>query len=178
MHNLLTFGDLSDFLRKLINNKAVIRIYNDEGYAEEITIVGMITIKNYPDVLVQYVGVEDEDVDDALKKYISCGYISNLFANGFDIFKDDQYYYEDNEDDEEQYCFDPRECDEDEDEEDCNCDCDCDCDCECTCEEKSESKANAKTAKQELEELEDAIAELMAAIFDPLNYTDKKRKDK
>ena len=173
MHNLLTFGDLSDFLRKLINNKAVIRIYNDEGYAEEITIVGMITIKDYPDVLVQYVAVEDEDVDDALKKYVSCAYISNLFANGIDIFKDDQYYYEGNGDDEEQYCFDPRECDECDGDEG-----DCDCDCECTCEEKSESKANAKTVKQELEELDDAIAELLAAIFDPLNYTDKKRKDK
>ena len=171
MHNLLTFGDLSDFIRKLINSKAIIRVYDDSGYAEEITIVGMITIKDYPDVLVQYVVVEDEDVDDALKKYVSCAYISNLFANGIDIFKDDQCYEDyDNfdDDDEGQYCFDPRDSKTD------NCS---------EPEPKSEheepaSKAKEnKTTKDELLELEDALAELMAAIFDPQNYSPKKVKD-
>lgn len=171
MHNLLTFGDLSDFIRKLINSKAVIRIYDDSGYAEEITIVGMITIKDYPDVLVQYVAVEDEEVDDALKKYVSCAFISNLFANGIDIFKDDQCYedYDNFDNDKYQYCFYPRD-DEDE-----NCS-------EPEPESKpkgEESAPKVKENKTTKEELEDALAELMAAIFDPLNYTGKKnRKDK
>lgn len=170
MHNLLTFGDLSDFIRKLINSKAIIRVYDSSGYAEEITIVGMITIKGYPDVLVQYVVVDDEDVDDALKKYVSCGYISNLFANGFDIFKDDQYYEDcDNLDnDESQYCFDPR---------DSKAENYSESESKSECEEPASKAKENKTTKEELEELEDAIAELMAAIFDPQNYSSKKVKD-
>ena len=170
MHSLLTFGDLSDFIRKLINSKAIIRVYDDSGYAEEITIVGMITIKDYPDVLVQYVDVDDEDVDDALKKHVSCAYISNLFANGMDIFKSDQCYEDcDNFDnDEGQYCFDSRgskaeNCSEPEPESEC--------------EESTLKPKENKTTKEELKEFEDALTELMAAIFDPQNYSSKKVKD-
>ena len=168
MHNLLTFGDLSEFVRKLINNKTVIRVYDDSGYAEEITIVGMITIKDYPDVLVQYVIVEDEDVNDALKKYVSCRFISSLFANGIDIFEDDQCCESTDDIGEGQYCFDlsdrNEEDEEDEDESDLEKDCD------------NKDKAKTKITKEEVQEFENALNELMEAIFNPANYISKKNR--
>lgn len=198
MKNLLAFGDFSDFIRKLINNKVDVRIYDDQGYANHITIVGMVAIKDYPDVLVQYVDTDDEDVDDALEKYISCKFVSDLFKNGFDIFTDDQAYLFPESDEDGHYCFDYNDCKHDNVEEEIH---DCHCGYCGYCDELDEDDndndtedyyiednednqkekikpKNSDTLRTDFQSLEDAVAELMEAIFNPETYSHYKKNSK
>ena len=90
MREMTLIGNMDDFLERAILNKIVLRIYNENGIAHLIVIVGVINVPIMNKIYVQYVNVEDEYLDEALDHYISIKDAEILFSHGVDIFIDDQ----------------------------------------------------------------------------------------
>ena len=90
MREMTLIGNMDDFFERAISNKTVLRIYDENGIADMIVIVGIINAPIMNKIYVQYVNVEDEYLDDALDYYVSIEDVETLFSHGVDIFIDDQ----------------------------------------------------------------------------------------